>query len=95
MYSLSCMPSNSQLIVTTTRIKSLKPSRGAVSCQSQAPRAPWAHVSSPASGGRAGTRLGYAHLFVPAMQLAVAHLAEQEPVQVHRVQLQTESSRPD
>lgn len=95
MYSLSCMPSSSQLIVTTTRIKSLKPSRGAVSCQSQAPRAPWAHVSSPASGGRAGTRLAYAHLFVPAMQLAVAHLAEQEPVQVHRVQLQTESSRPD
>lgn len=35
---------------------------------------------------------GSSHLFVPTMQLAVTHLAEQKPVQEHGIQLETETS---
>lgn len=35
-----------------------------------------------------------AHLVVPAVQLAVAYLAEEEPVQVHGVQLKSTDTRP-
>lgn len=43
--------------------------------------------------GRAGWgQPGSSHLFVPTMQLSVTHLAEQKPVQVHGIQLETETS---
>lgn len=43
--------------------------------------------------GRAGWGPpGSSHLFVPTMQLAVTHLAEQKPVQEHGIQLETETS---
>ena len=43
--------------------------------------------------GRAGWgQPGSSHLFVPTMQLAVTHLAEQKPVQEHGIQLETETS---
>lgn len=80
MYSLSCPPNNSQLILTTTLYRrlgrSLKPSKDPVSCHSPALIPHWAYFSSLASGEPAGTCLEPAYLFVPTMQLAVAHPAE-------------------
>lgn len=63
MCSLSCLPSNSQLILTTTLYRrlgrSLKPSKDPVSCHSPALRPHRAYFSSLASGESAGTCLWY------------------------------------